>query len=141
MLQFGYWHMWRPSQQSASDTGEREGTVPTIVGMCDASWATHEDDCTSQGKYFFVLCGAAISWRSYKIKRVSHSSTEAKYVMCSDTSRMAEYHLNVLGEMGLAEEGECLQIFTDLMGAEALVANPVQRQQTKHIGTPSDCPQ
>ena len=51
-------------------------------------------------------------------------------------SRTAEHHSNVLGEMGLAEEGECLQIFTDSMGAEALVANPVQRQRTKHIGTP-----
>ena len=56
--------------------------------------------------------------------------------MYSDTSRMAGYHLNVLGEMGLAEEGKCLQIFTDSMGAEALVANPVQRQRTKHTGTP-----
>ena len=29
-----------------------------------------------------------------------------------------------------------MQIYTDSKGAEALVGNPVQRQRTKHIGTP-----
>ena len=82
------------------------------------------------------MCGAAVSWRSYKIKRVCHSSTEAEYVTCSDASRQAEYHVNVLGELGLSGERDAVQIYTDSKGAEALVGNPVQRQRTKHIGTP-----
>ena len=93
-------------------------------------------DCTSQAGYFFNLCGAAVSWRSYRIKRVVHSSTEAEYVTCSDASRQAEYHINVLGELGLYEAGEGLQIFTYSKDAKALVGNPVQRQRTKHIGAP-----
>ena len=91
---------------------------------------------TSQAGYFFNMCGAAVSWRSYKIKRVCHSSTEAEYVTCSDASRQAEYHVNVLGELGLYGEGDAVQIYTDSKGAEALVGNLVQRQRTKHIGTP-----
>ena len=77
-----------------------------------------------------------MSWRSYRIKRVVHSSTEAEYVTCSDASRQAEYHINVMGELGLYEAGGGLQIFTDSKGGEALVGNPIQRQRTKHIGAP-----
>ena len=88
-------------------TSEASDTLPKIVGMSDASWATHEDSMTSQAGYFFNMCGAAVSWRSYKIKRVCHSSTEAEYVTCNDASRKAEYHVNVLGELGLSGEGEC----------------------------------
>ena len=65
-----------------------------------------------------------------------HSSTEAECVTCSNASRQAEYHINVLGELGLYEAGGGLQIFTDSKGAEALVGNPVQRQRTKHIRAP-----
>ena len=39
-------------------------TEPQLVGVCDASYACHED-ATSQGGYFFSICGAAVSWRSY----------------------------------------------------------------------------
>ena len=77
------------SQVGLRYTGETAGTLPKIIGTSDASWATHIDDCTSQAGYFFNLCGAAVSWRSYRIKKVVHSSTEAEYVTCSDASRMA----------------------------------------------------
>ena len=65
-----------------------------------------------------------------------HSSTEAEYVTYSDASRQGEYHINVLGELGLYEAGGGLQTFTDSKCAEALVGNPTQRQRTKHIGAP-----
>ena len=89
------------SQVGLRYTSETAGTLPKIIGTSDASWATHVDDCTSQAGYFFNLCGAAVSWRSYRIKKVVHSSTEAEYVTCSDAARMAEYHRNVLVELGL----------------------------------------
>ena len=59
-----------------------------------------------------------------------------EYVTCSDASRQTEYHINVMGGLGLYEAVTGLQIFTDSKGAEALVGNPVQRQRTKHIGAP-----
>ena len=98
-------------------TGDAPGSLPWVIGMSDASWATHVDDCTSQAGYFFNLCGGALSWRSYRIKRVVHSSTEAEYVTCSDASRQAECNINVLGELGLYEAGRGVQIFTDSKGA------------------------
>ena len=61
-------------------TGEAPSTLPRVIGMSDASWATHVDDYTSQAGYFFNLCGAAVSWRSYRITRVVHLSTEAECV-------------------------------------------------------------
>ena len=42
-------------------TGEAPGSLPRVIGMSDASWATHVDDCTSQAGYFFNLCSAAVS--------------------------------------------------------------------------------
>ena len=128
--------MYTTSQVGLRYTGETTGSLPKIIGTSDASWATHVDDFTSQAGYFFNLCGAAVSWRSYRIKRVVHSSTETEYVTCSDASRMAEYHRNVIVELGLFYEGSCMQILTNSKGAEAFVGNLVQRQWTKHIGVP-----
>ena len=64
------------------------------------------------------------------------SSTEAGYVMVSDAARQAEYHKNLMVEMDLAPVDLCVAMLTDSQGEEALVANPVQRQQTKHIAVP-----
>ena len=86
-------------------TGEASGTLPKIVGISDASWATHANSMMSQAGYFSSMCGAAVLWRSYKIKQVYHSSTEAVYVTYSDASRQVEYHVNVLGELGLSGRG------------------------------------
>ena len=61
---------------------------------------------------------------AHRIKKVVHSSTEAEYFTCSDASRMAEYRRNVIVELGLNDEGSCMQILTDSKGAEALVGNP-----------------
>ena len=39
-------------------------------------------------------------------------------------------------ELGLYDEGSCMQILTDSKGAEAVVGNPFQHPRTKHIGVP-----
>ena len=113
--------------------GEVPGTVPSVMGMCDASFAVHED-CASQSGFYFTLCGAAISWKSNKIRKIVLSSTEAEYVAASDASRQAECHRNVLVELGLFSGG-AVQVRTDNKGVQALVGDPVQRQRTKHIGS------
>ena len=110
-------------------------TEPQLVEMCDASYACH-GVATSQGGFFFSMCGAAVSWKSNKIRKVMLSSTEAEYVVCSDTSRVAEGHRNFLCDLGLLPEDQDVTIRTDSRGAEALVANPVQRQRTRHKATP-----
>ena len=51
-------------------------------------------------------------------------------------ARQAEYHKNLMVEMDLAPVDLCVSMFTDSQGAVALVANPVQRQRTKHISVP-----
>ena len=115
--------------------GEVPGMVPSVVGMCDASFAMHEG-YASQSGFYFTLCGAAISWKSNKIRKIVLSSTEAEYVAASDASRQAEYHRNVLVELGLFSGG-AVQVQTDNKGVQALVGDPVQRQRTKHIGSHS----
>ena len=56
--------------------------------------------------------------------------------MVSDAARQTEYHKILMVEMNLALVDLCVAMFTDSQGAEALVANPVQRQRTKHISVP-----
>ena len=56
--------------------------------------------------------------------------------MVSDAARLAEYHKNLMVEMDLAPVNLCVAMSTDSQGAEALVANPVQRQRTKYIALP-----
>ena len=86
------WHIyWATLQVGLWYVGEELGTSPKLTGTCDASFACHEDG-TSQGGYYFTLCGGAISWKSYKIKKIVLSSTEVEYVMISDAARQAEYH-------------------------------------------------
>ena len=75
-------------------------TEPELVGMCDAAYACHED-AALQGGFFFSMSGAAVSWKSYRIRKVILSSTESEYVVCSDTSRVAEGHRNFLCDLGL----------------------------------------
>ena len=59
------------------------------------------------------MCVGAISWKSYKIKKIVLSSTEAEYVMVSDVARQAEYHKNLMVEMDLAPVDLCVAMLTD----------------------------
>ena len=56
--------------------------------------------------------------------------------MVSDAARQAEYHKNLMVEMDLAPMDLCVATFTDSQGAEALIANLVQRQRAMHIAVP-----
>ena len=50
--------------------------------MCDSLWGDNLDDRCSQA----AMGGTAMSWKSWKIKEVSRSTTEAEYCAASDAA-------------------------------------------------------
>jgi len=103
-----------------------------IIGYSDADWGGCQHDRRSYTGYVFLMCGAAISWRSLKQRTVALSSTEAEYMALSETTKEAIYLKTTLSELGFNELTD-INIFCDNRGAISLAENPVMHTRTKHI--------
>ena len=55
-----------------------------LVGVTDASFVGDPDERRSQGGYLYLLGGAAVSWKSYRISTVARSMPEAEYIAASN---------------------------------------------------------
>lgn len=80
----------------------------------------------------FLMCGAAISWRSSKQRTVALSSTEAEYMALPETAKEAIYLRTTMTELGLKAMTD-VSILCDNRGAINLAENPVMHSRTKHI--------
>ena len=74
-----------------------------------------------------------VSWKSYKQTTVSLSTTEAKYIACSEAAREAQWlaklHTDIVGNLEPP-----LPIFTDSNGAlENILAAGYRKSRNKHI--------
>ena len=103
-----------------------------MVGVTDASFAGDPDERRSQGGYLYLLGGAAVSWKSYKISTVARSTPEAEYVAASDCAAEGIFHRNFLGELGFPQMGPT-PIITDSTGVQGMVISPAARCRTKYI--------
>ena len=63
------------------------GGTSELVGYSDASYAEDKEDRKSTSGYAFLMNGAAVSWKSSKLKIVSLSSMEAEYIGLSNAKR------------------------------------------------------
>ena len=72
--------------QSTQDVGllYRRNTPVHLVGVTDACFAGNPDERRSQGGYLYLLGGAAVSWKSYRISTVARSTPEVEYVAVFD---------------------------------------------------------
>ena len=59
--------------QSTQDAGllYRRNAPVHLVGVTDASFAGNPDEGRSQGGYLYLVGGAAVSWKSYRISTVA----------------------------------------------------------------------
>ena len=73
----------------------------------------------------------AVSWRSWKIREVSRSTTQAEYCAASDAAR-ARGLSNLLMELGYAPRLP-VKIHTDNKGAQAIIENNASRRRTRYI--------
>ena len=104
----------------------------TLKAFCDSDWGTDVDDRKSITGYVIYAQGGAIVWKSKKQPTVARSSAEAEYVSLADTVSELLWILMALRELGVTVEGE-IPIFIDNQAAQAMAANPVNHERTKHI--------
>ena len=88
--------------QSTQDVGMlyRRNAPVHLVGVTDASFAGDRDERRAQGGYLYLLGGAAVSWKSYRISTVARSTPKAEYVAASDCNAEGIFLRNFLGELG-----------------------------------------
>jgi len=109
----------------------QEGAELQLIGYADASFASDSSTRRSQTGYAFLLCGAAVVWRSRLQPCVTLSSTEAEYVALCDASKEVRPLAQLLEFLG-AEQG-VVRIMEDNAAPIRLAADTGASQRTKHI--------
>ena len=109
-------------------------STPTLVGYCDADWASNVDDRRSITGYVFLLAGGAISWQTKKQPTVALSSVEAEYMAATQATKEAIWFRSFLNQLGMLNiMSSPSVIFSDSQGSIALGKNPEYHSRTKHI--------
>ena len=66
-----------------------EDSFPEPLCYTDSDWGGDTESRESTGRYVFILCNAAVSWKTKKQATISLSSTEAEYVALSEATKEA----------------------------------------------------
>lgn len=85
--------------------GEQGGDLP-IRGYSDSDWAGDYVIRKSTSGFIFMLYSGAVSWCLKHQTTIALSSTEAKYVVLSLTSKEAMWLRLLLKELGLLQSAE-----------------------------------
>lgn len=105
---------------------------PALTGYVDADWGNCTEERRSYTGYVFIVAGGAVTWESRKQRTVALSSTEAEYMGIAEAVKEVIYLRRFLIELG-SDDLAAATLFSDNMGAQKLVANPVFHSRTKHI--------
>ncbi|KAL0551317.1 hypothetical protein IC582_010403 [Cucumis melo] len=106
-------------------------TTPTLVGYCDADWASSADNCKSTSEGCFFLGNNLIYWLSKKQNCVSLSTAKAEYMAIGSGCTQLIWLKNILHEYGFDQD--TITLYCDNMSAIDISKNPVQHSRTKHI--------
>ena len=107
----------------------------SLIGYCDADWASSLQDRRSITGYGFSLShnGPLISWKCKKQPTVALSTCEAEYMSLAAATQEAKFLMQLLTSMTGNQSFSSFAMFCDNQGAIALAKNPVQHQRSKHI--------
>eukprot|EP00873_Tetraselmis_striata_P015645 jgi/Tetstr1/435909/TSEL_024795.t1 len=105
-----------------------------LHGYCDADWAGHVVSRRSTTGFVFMLCGAAVSWRSQLHATVALSTAEAEYMVLCAAVCEALFLRELLRELCCAQS-EATMIFEDNESCIALTRNPMTHGRSKDIAT------
>lgn len=111
-----------------------------VTGFGDSDFANGEDRKSITG-YCFFYRGNLVSWASKKQTTVATSTVHVEYVAASLATREACWLRSFLCEItnpnveDFSEEVDSkpVLLYTDSHGAQAIAANPVHHQRTKHF--------
>jgi hypothetical protein len=104
----------------------------TLVGYCDADWASDLNDRRSISGYVFLLAGGAVSWQSKKQTTVALSSVEAEYMAMTQAGKEALWWRTFFEQLAQPIT-QPVTVHADNQGAIALSKNPAYHSRTKHI--------
>ena len=103
-----------------------------LIGFSDADWAGCQDTRRSTSGNVFMLCGAAVSWRSKQQSSVSLSTAESEYQALTPAAQEAIWLRNILSDLKISDVKPTV-IKEDNRSALALAMNPVMHARSKHI--------
>ena len=105
-----------------------------VIGYTDASFQSDKDDCKSQSGYVFLLCGGAVSWKSFKQETTADSTTEAEYIAASEAAKEAVWIKKFITELGVVPSiVSPIPLYCDNNGAIAQAKEPRSHQRSKHV--------
>jgi hypothetical protein len=106
-----------------------------LKAFVDGDWLTDYGDDTENRRcctgYALLLCGAAVSWRSFKQQRVAGSSTESEYYSLWAAVREVMHFRRQLKECGF-EQLEPTIINEDNQSVQRLSEDVVESSRTRH---------
>ena len=103
-----------------------------LIGYSDADWAGDVNDCKSTSGYFFIMSGAAVSWKSQKQTCVALSTAEAEYIALAAATQEATWMRQLLEDLHSGQI-EPTVICEDNQSAICIAQNPQYHNRTKHI--------
>lgn len=110
-----------------------ELTTIGLHGFTDAAFGDSPDRKSSAG-YIFMLAGGAVSFKSFKQRIVTCSSTEAEFITQTYGAKEAFWIQSLLQELGYKGVDLIpLPLFSDCLPAVQLAHNNGHHERTKHI--------
>ena len=103
-----------------------------LLAYTDANWAGDRDDRRFTSRYFTLLGGNLITWKSKKRKVVVLSSAEAKLRGIAKGLTEIIWLKKLLSELHLPLTKTC-KLFCDNKVAISIFGNSVQHDHTKHV--------
>jgi len=107
-----------------------------LVGFADADFAGDLDTRRSTTGTVFILCGAALYWRSRLQKCVTLSTAEAELVALCESGKDTLFMRELLSalDMDLSRQ-EAITIYEDNSACLVIARNGVRKSRNKHIDT------
>lgn len=107
------------------------GEPLSLIGFCDADWASDPDDRRSTSGACIYLGSNLVSWWAKKQTLVARSSAEAEYRSLALASAEILWMQSLLKELKVPVKVP--QIFCDNLSTVSLAHNPVLHSRTKHM--------
>lgn len=107
------------------------GTKEDMVGYSDPDYSGDLETRGSTTGFIFMYNGAAVSWASKRQATVSHSTTEAEYVVAAMAAKEAVWLRRL--EHDLMGASKPMPMSCDNQGALAMMQNAVSSLRAKHI--------
>ena len=102
----------------------------SIVGYCDADWASSFDRKSTTGYCIFVG-GNSVSWKSKKQSVVALSSTESEIIAATETIRELLWIQNIITGLGISIDKP--KLFCDSQPAISIANTGAMNGRNKHM--------